>query len=42
VIDTEKLSTLESIINVSSGAGLGVTGTNFFNSVRRIVQVFQQ
>jgi hypothetical protein len=42
VIDTEKLSTLESIVNVSSGAVLGVTGTNFFNSVRRIVQVFQQ
>lgn len=42
VIDTEKLSTLESIINVSAGATLGAAGTNFFNTVRRIVQVFQQ
>ncbi len=42
MIDTEKLSTLESILNVSASATLGATGTNFFNSIRRIAQTFQQ
>lgn len=37
-IDTEQLTTLEQIVNVSAGAGLGV-GNNTLGSVRRIVQI---
>lgn len=37
-IDTEQLTTLEQIVNISSGAGLGV-GNNTIASVRRIVQI---
>lgn len=37
-VDTEELSTLESIISVSSGAGLGANN-NTLASVRRILQV---
>lgn len=37
-IDTEQLTTLEQIVNVSSGATLG-TGNNTVSSVRRIVQI---
>lgn len=39
-IDTEQLSTLESIVAVSSGTTLG-SNNNFQNNVRRILQVFQ-
>jgi hypothetical protein len=37
-IDTEQLTTLEQIVNVSAGAGLGV-GNNSITTVRRIVQI---
>lgn len=39
-IDTEELSTLESIVTVSSGAVLGANN-NFLASVRRIIQFLQ-
>lgn len=37
-IDTEQLTTLEQIVNISAGAGLGV-GNNTISTVRRIVQI---
>lgn len=40
VIDSESLSTLESIVTISPSAVLGV-GNNFVDSVREIVQVLQ-
>lgn len=39
-IDTEELSTLESIVTVNSGAGLGANN-NFLKSCRRILQFLQ-
>jgi hypothetical protein len=39
-IDSEELSTLESILTVNSGATLG-SNNNFFSSVRRIVQILE-
>lgn len=39
-IDTEELSTLESIVTISAGATLGANN-NTFNNVRRIMQSFQ-
>jgi hypothetical protein len=39
-IDSEALTTLESIVTVSSGATLG-SNNNFLRSIRRIVQVLQ-
>lgn len=39
-IDTEQLSTVESIVTVSSGTTLG-SNNNFLDSIRKIVQVIQ-
>ena len=38
-IDTEELSTLESIVTISAGTALGAAGTNVLASIRRILQV---
>ena len=40
VIDTEVLTTLQSVVSVS--AGLGAAGTNFFNTARRVLVNFAQ
>jgi hypothetical protein len=40
VIDTEVLTTLQEVISISSG--LGAAGTNFFNTLRRVLVNFAQ